>query len=50
MGPATAIGISGHPAAIGWVADAAKAGRKSVLVQITRDDTNRFVALPVARG
>ncbi len=27
MGPATAIGISGHPAAIGWVADAAKAKR-----------------------
>ena len=29
---------------------AAKAGRKAVLVQITRDDTNRFVALPVAKG
>jgi len=32
------------------MADAAKAGRKSVLVQISRDDTNRFVALPVAKG
>jgi len=30
--------------------DAAKAGRKAVLVQITRDDNNRFVALPLARG
>ncbi len=32
------------------MAEAAKAGRKSVLVQISRDDTNRFVALPVAKG
>src|SRR5690606_3214043 len=32
------------------MADAAKAGRKSVLVQISRDDSNRFVALPVAKG
>ncbi|MEO3998574.1 Do family serine endopeptidase [Mesorhizobium sp. CAU 1732] len=32
------------------VADAAKAGRKAVLVQVTRDDANRFVALPVARS
>ncbi|TGQ66803.1 Do family serine endopeptidase [Mesorhizobium sp. M00.F.Ca.ET.186.01.1.1] len=30
--------------------DAAKSGRKAVLMQITRDDTNRFVALPVAKG
>ena len=30
--------------------DAAKAGRKAVLVQITRDDVNRFVTLPVAKG
>ena len=30
--------------------DAAKAGRKAVLVQITRDDTSRFVTLPVAKG
>jgi serine protease Do len=29
---------------------AAKAGRKSVLVQISRDDSNRFVALPIAKG
>ncbi|MBN9269093.1 MAG: PDZ domain-containing protein, partial [Mesorhizobium sp.] len=32
------------------MAEAAKACRKSVLVQITRDDANRFVALPVAKG
>ncbi len=32
------------------MADAAKAGRKSVLVQISRDDNNRFVALPVDKG
>ncbi|OBQ60131.1 Do family serine endopeptidase [Mesorhizobium erdmanii] len=30
--------------------DAAKAGRKAVLMQITRDNNNRFVALPVAKG
>jgi serine protease Do len=30
--------------------EAAKAGRKSVLVQVTREDTSRFVALPVARS
>ena len=29
---------------------AAKAGRKAVLVQVTRDDANRFVTLPVAKG
>lgn len=32
------------------VEDAAKAGRKAVLFQISRNDTNRFVALPVARS
>ena len=32
------------------MAEAAKAGRKSVLVQLSRDDANRFVALPVAKG
>ena len=32
------------------VADAAKSGRKAVLVQVTRDDDSRFVALPVAKG
>jgi len=32
------------------MSDAEKAGRKSVLVQVTRDDTSRFVALPIARG
>jgi serine protease Do len=30
------------------MADAAKAGRKAVLVQVTRDDASRFVTLPVA--
>ena len=32
------------------MADAVKSGRKAVLMQITRDDSNRFVALPVAKG
>ena len=30
------------------VDEAAKAGRKAVLVQVSRDDANRFVALPIA--
>ncbi|MCX7303281.1 MAG: Do family serine endopeptidase, partial [Hyphomicrobiales bacterium] len=30
--------------------DAAKAGRKAVLVQVSREDTSRFVTLPVAKG
>ena len=30
--------------------DAAKAGRKAVLVQVTRGDASRFVTLPVANG
>jgi len=30
--------------------DAAKAGRKAVLVQVTRDEASRFVTLPVAKG
>jgi len=30
--------------------DAANAGRKAVLVQVTRDDANRFIALPVDKG
>ncbi|TPO15902.1 PDZ domain-containing protein, partial [Mesorhizobium sp. CU2] len=30
--------------------DAVKSGRKVVLMQITRDDSNRFVAVPVAQG
>ncbi len=42
--------VNGNADVTKAMADAAKAGRKSVLVQITRDDTNRFVALPVARG
>lgn len=32
------------------MSEAAKAGRKAVLVQITRDGSSRFVALPVAKG
>ncbi|TPM26166.1 PDZ domain-containing protein [Mesorhizobium sp. B2-2-2] len=32
------------------IADAAKAGRKAVLMQITRDDSSRFVALPVGKA
>ncbi len=32
------------------IAEASRSGRKAVLVQITRDDSNRFVALPVAKG
>ena len=32
------------------VEDAANAGRKAVLVQVNRDDANRFVALPLADG
>ena len=32
------------------VAEAEDAGRKAVLVQISRDDGNRFVALPITRG
>jgi len=27
-----------------------KSGRKAVLMQVTRDNNNRFVALPVAKG
>jgi serine protease Do len=30
--------------------EAAKTGRKAVLVQIMRDDNSRFVALPIAKG
>ncbi len=32
------------------VNEASKAGRKAVLFQLKRDETSRFVALPVARG
>jgi serine protease Do len=32
------------------MADAVKAGRKAVLVQVTRDDVSRFVTLPVAKS
>ena len=39
------------PADVSKVIDqAAKAGRKAVLFQISRDDGNRFVALPVDQG
>ncbi len=30
--------------------EAAKSGRKAVLVQVTRNDTNSFVALPISKG
>jgi serine protease Do len=32
------------------IAAAAKNGRKAVLIQLSRDDTSRFVALPVNQG
>ena len=32
------------------ISDAAKAGRKAVLVQVARQEGSRFVALPVAKG
>ncbi len=32
------------------IADASKAGRKSMLVQLERDDNTRFVALPIAKS
>ena len=32
------------------IAEAAKTGRKAVLVQVAREDGSRFVALPVAKG
>ena len=32
------------------IEEAAKAGRKAVLVQITRQDASRFVTLPVDKG
>lgn len=32
------------------VAEAAKSGRKAVLMQVMREDTSRFVALPVQQG
>jgi serine protease Do len=42
--------VSGSADVTAAMADAAKAGRKAVLVQVTRDDTSRFVALPVSKG
>ncbi|WP_315919476.1 Do family serine endopeptidase [Mesorhizobium sp. SP-1A] len=42
--------VSGQGDVAKAMADAAKAGRKSVLVQINRDNSNRFVAVPVAKG
>jgi len=32
------------------MADAAKAGRKAVLIQVSREDASRFVTLPVSNG
>lgn len=45
-----AMEVSGTADVDKAMADAVKAGRKAVLMQITRDDSNRFVALPVAKG
>jgi serine protease Do len=42
--------VSGPSDVTKALADAAKAGRKAVLVQVTRDDNSRFVTLPVAKG
>ena len=42
--------VTGSADVAAAMADAAKAGRKSVLVQVSRDDTSRFVALPVSKG
>ena len=42
--------VSGSADVSAAMADAVKAGRKAVLVQVTRDDTSRFVALPVSKG
>ena len=44
------IEVSGAQDVAKAMEDAAKAGRKAVLVQVTRDDANRFVTLPVAKG
>ncbi len=44
------VEVSGTDDVTKAMADAVKSGRKAVLMQITRDDTNRFVALPVAKG
>ncbi|SFK57235.1 serine protease Do [Mesorhizobium albiziae] len=42
--------VSGSADVSAAMADAVKAGRKAVLVQVTRDNTSRFVALPVSKG
>jgi len=44
------VNVSGADDVARAVADAGKAGRKAVLVQVTRDDANRFVALPISQG
>ncbi|GLR42470.1 serine peptidase [Mesorhizobium amorphae] len=44
------VEVSGTDDVTKAMTDAVKSGRKAVLMQITRDDTNRFVALPVAKG
>ncbi len=43
-------GVSGPDDVTRAVEEAAKAGRSAVLVQISRDDNNRFVALPIDKG
>jgi len=42
--------VSGAQDVANAMSEASKAGRKAVLVQVTREDTSRFVALPVAKG
>jgi serine protease Do len=44
------IAITGAEDVARAVDEAGKAGRKAVLVQVSRDDNNRFVALPIAQG
>lgn len=43
------VDVNGTDDALKAMADAAKSGRKAVF-QISRDDNNRFVALPLAKG
>ncbi len=42
--------VSGASDVTKAIADAAKAGRKAVLVQVMRQDASRFVTLPVEKG
>ena len=44
------VAITGPEDVTRAVEEAGKAGRKAVLVQVSRDDNNRFVALPIVQG